>query len=1425
MEFELNELIQKWKNKDEFKIRQNVQQLLNCLTQKPNHDHHRFSLELKDHVDETLKLLIEIVDHNQNPEVLILSCTCISYLVYYSHHTVYHYLCMMLDDNLDTNLVNKNDDESSLKQALLKIVENTDRPDKFRLCAFLGGLLNNRFVVSQIINLNCDHFFLIHSLLIKLSHLKLDHTFHVFRILLSWFRSLKTHQNKLFSQFKPSFDESDQIKSTLKTLDSNWKSSFSGVNDCVKAIYKLLIELHLEYCHHFQIESDVFLISQVQDALQRPWDWNGKYRKLSILIPFIGWQTILKREPKLPSLLIKYLSINNLASAITECYKCLISSMSKSQDGQEAWSRFFLDLIIEAMSSNKSVVYENTIAHLLPCTLVNIINSYQLLSQKLNAIDSQIVLIRVALKHQVDLKVEKKEQIVQTSLHSQQDSVRLESFFFLLDSKLIKSQDILMSHIKNFLSHNLNIDSPLFRQKLIFKLTDYFQKWLRPSNRRPNFDLKAFRQDFILIQQFLFANLIPGANFQRRTTSLLLLESFFKLNKELDIDMPISKECANTLLFSIMDRDDTIREVASKLLASIINCKPEIFKLNEPALVAINLINCPKHQEAQSGALLLSSLVSINDHQLCIQRKKIRGEMDLLYYLLSTLEQKKCIIETQNVLKASYEHPLHGYLLCINYILSSPVSFQRLINCHFQPLSNFVNQLVQFTSKLIQSMLELLSLNSNNFQTSPSFKEMSIALNQFMDDEESISLSPQFQCLLTYYWLNIKESCSLLANLAHLQSICENEFITKDTLIVIGRLIITALMRCRHKGAIEACCLSLGLFAQSTLAIKFEKEVTIPQTLLLETISQLKDSVKHSSTTRRSAGFGMIIKGILVGEAKYLKANSSQITGNIKSSFHIAVEKLISFINLDLNQANSSTDNIQSVSIHILRSLIISTALSSLSLNICERLILICIEGLSSPIWSIRNASLQLFGACCSRIMGQRNVIDSEGQAISGTLTFSNLLFKYPSLESMINSCLTESIDKQSSNNFPSSLVPLLSFISNLSPCGFESTYSQEISSKVFILLKSSFWKVRSLASRCLLSVANIHQLKFELLQNLESSNLASNQVHGIIMTIHNLWLLREEFQLEDTFFQLFESKFRNWTQVNSILTKEYEKVFRNSNMVTLSDSENEIKINLNSIYRLTDPLSSLSQRLSVITFLNLNVQNLHSTIDHNLDLKVQFYFFLLNLLHDEESEVRKVTSSFIQTWLSLSFTPSFNIASQLLLQNLAQVKSDQLIQLVWRQLEAYPSIMNHDFENESKLIIFEEENRNLFLEQFFLFAQLFHLITALIEHDNQNLHLTQSSLDQICKDILIISQHDLSISSLMQLSNGKISKLFTKLFNLLIRIRLISSYCLQKDQFLAQIESKAEEIFKMVDNYLTFDKLFRTTDQFLSHINGNQLS
>jgi hypothetical protein len=463
--------------------------------------------------------------------------------------------------------------------------------------------------------------------------------------------------------------------------------------------------------------------------------------------------------------------------------------------------------------------------------------------------------------------------------------------------------------------------------------------------------------------------------------------------------------------------------------------------------------------------------------------------------------------------------------------------------------------------------------------------------------------------------------------------------------------------------------------------------------------------------------------------------------------------------------------------------------------------------------------------------MGQRNVIDSEGQAISGTLTFSNLLFKYPSLESMINSCLTESIDKQSSNNFPSSLVPLLSFISNLSPCGFESTYSQEISSKVFILLKSSFWKVRSLASRCLLSVANIHQLKFELLQNLESSNLASNQVHGIIMTIHNLWLLREEFQLEDTFFQLFESKFRNWTQVNSILTKEYEKVFRNSNMVTLSDSENEIKLNLNSIYliqeltRLTDPLSSLSQRLSVITFLNLNVQNLHSTIDHNLDLKVQFYFFLLNLLHDEESEVRKVTSSFIQTWLSLSFTPSFNIASQLLLQNLAQVKSDQLIQLVWRQLEAYPSIMNHDFENESKLIIFEEENRNLFLEQFFLFAQLFHLITALIEHDNQNLHLTQSSLDQICKDILIISQHDLSISSLMQLSNGKISKLFTKLFNLLIRIRLISSYCLQKDQFLAQIESKAEEIFKMVDNYLTFDKLFRTTDQFLSHINGNQLS
>lgn len=80
------------------------------------------------------------------------------------------------------------------------------------------------------------------------------------------------------------------------------------------------------------------------------------------------------------------------------------------------------------------------------------------------------------------------------------------------------------------------------------------------------------------------------------------------------------------------------------------------------------------------------------------------------------------------------------------------------------------------------------------------------------------------------------------------------------------RVVYQILLRCRHKGAIEAASESMGLLCRHLFASKIESIRTIPRNALLEFLNRLESTQSGASVTRRSAGLVFLVVKIVSSE-------------------------------------------------------------------------------------------------------------------------------------------------------------------------------------------------------------------------------------------------------------------------------------------------------------------------------------------------------------------------------------------------------------------------------------------------------------------------------------------------------------------------------------------------------------------------------
>ena len=138
----------------------------------------------------------------------------------------------------------------------------------------------------------------------------------------------------------------------------------------------------------------------------------------------------------------------------------------------------------------------------------------------------------------------------------------------------------------------------------------------------------------------------------------------------------------------------------------------------------------------------------------------------------------------------------------------------------------------------------------------------------------------------------------------------------------------------------------------NSLAANANQEIRgIPHKILEEVLSDLDES--HSiSLTRRSAGLPMLIQKIVSSEKR-------GIGGQTRKMLAITIQKLIDIAAKPVDDAIELFDMPQSHALHILRTLVHESSLSSDILKYCDKILICCVNRFSSNSWAIRLSKLR----------------------------------------------------------------------------------------------------------------------------------------------------------------------------------------------------------------------------------------------------------------------------------------------------------------------------------------------------------------------------------------------------------------------------------------------------------------------------------
>ncbi|XP_051278992.1 thyroid adenoma-associated protein homolog [Dicentrarchus labrax] len=751
-------------------------------------------------------------------------------------------------------------------------------------------------------------------------------------------------------------------------------------------------------------------------------------------------------------------------------------------------------------------------------------------------------------------------ETLQLALGSADDKVRLAALNLLCCSPKTKDTPTTeeMAIMRIFIPQNLNCESSPFRQhlqagvkKFLVRIRDGCLALVRGQKGKKKGDSER-AQDILeqgvgfveWLGQLPYSYLAPGHSYQRKKTVLLLLSAV--LETCTDTWSPDKKKgqppanmgslitfarqrgqwdfvCRTKQLVLISCLEDSTNEIRELSAGLLLKFFPPSFPEDIAAVLLTRtkqLLCSPRVQEAQMGALMMKVLLQKSQDQPedCRLKSNITVSSGsnprascMIRFLVKELEEHYLTAKA-DMMVAARTKPIHSVLSALQRcLLEAPSSVYDALD---HSLTTEVLCLLENMSLLLLGVL-YGDQDACEKDAPPSFCDMGNAISSLIaqasggvqgEGEECVLLSEEHSLVLTCCWVSLKEIGILLGSLVE-KILTESKSskcpLTKDDLMRASNIFKNILLKCRHWGAVEGCCIGFTKFCASLLSSSDAELKDIPAQMLRQGL-QVVQSPRSTSVTRRAAGLPMLILCVVSAE------EASKARPLLAHSMQTLLETAKTPLPENWDQ---TLDLPQVCAVHTLQALVRGSGLGVAVLQFAPAVAILSLTLLSSPCWGMRNAALQLYSSLCSRMLGQRPSSDNGGPTQHGMSPLA-FFFHYPALQPFLLGELRGAAqDLQGPPNearlhLQPSLYPVLTLLAQVQPGVQDST--ETLSDFLLPLLQlsaSPIYSVRVMASKALVAVtppSEYMNILIKLADQLPSpqERCCHNRLHGQLLQI-----------------------------------------------------------------------------------------------------------------------------------------------------------------------------------------------------------------------------------------------------------------------------------------------------------------------------------
>ncbi|XP_056602907.1 thyroid adenoma-associated protein homolog [Triplophysa dalaica] len=821
------------------------------------------------------------------------------------------------------------------------------------------------------------------------------------------------------------------------------------------------------------------------------------------------------------------------------------------QDLANQWAHRWQPKILEALISEVTLLQNNASCHLLPLTLRTYPGAFNTLLLALDPtapghLHTWACIMsaqRSISGHSLwGMNGTDALKTLRLALSSLDDSVRLAALNLLCCSPKTKEapSQVEYSALRDFIPLNLNSESSPFRQhlqaalrKFLVRIRESCMASIKGHKRKTGLRKEEEAElkqgiDFVgWLAQLTLVYLTPDCSYQRKKTVLLLLSAV--LDTCTDTWSPdrkkgqppanmstlinwakergkwnfFSKSNMLVLIGCLEDSTNEIRELSAELLLRYF---PPSLPDDITAVLfsrAERLLQSPRVPEAQMGAMMFKLLLQKADG---VSEQGEKQSIRLIRFLLNKLEHH-FLTAKSDMLQAARTTPIHGIVSALQKgLMEVPGVLGESLN------HSVAVDILCLLEKISLLLLGVLygDQDTEEKEVPPSFCDMGNAISSLIgqngvegarldeDSDENVLLSEEHSLVLTCCWVSLKEIGIFLGLLVErIQSLPWR--LTVEEFTMASKLFKDIILKCRHWGAVEGCCIGFTKFCRTLLSSSNPEVREIPALILQQGLFVLQ-SPRSTSVTRRAAGLPMLILGVLAAEDS--SKSRPLLVHTINTLLDIAREPLPQDWDqtLDLPQVCAG---------HILQALVKGSTLAVAVLQHTPAVTILSLMLLSSPCWAMRNAALQLYSSLCTRMLGQQPA-GEEGSTHSG-MSSPSFFHLYPALQPFLQEAL-ESAAKDlldSTVLLHPSLYPVLTLLAKLQPGAEEQTRAlSEFLPPLFLLAASPVYGVRVMSSRALVAMIPPSQCLatvLELVEKLPESpdvSCGHNRLHGQLLQI-----------------------------------------------------------------------------------------------------------------------------------------------------------------------------------------------------------------------------------------------------------------------------------------------------------------------------------